>query len=211
MHRTMCETMTKKPRVLDTQVVARSRFFAIEQVRIGFDSGEERVYERLKEWDARSVIIVAIRPPDIILLVREYACGIDGYSLTLPKGMVEADETDPQAANRELMEETGVGAQRIRKLGVLTLAPGHLCHKITVLLAENLYEQRLSGDEPEPLEVIPLRLREVNRLVRSGAINDARTIAAISMWSYLEKETTAEHAPHLRIERRSQATRVGWG
>lgn len=171
----------RNPEILETRIIAKSRYFAVEQVRLRFSNGEERLYERLMEWEARSVMIVAFRPPDTILLIREYACGIDQHSLTLPTGMVEPRETDLEAANRELQEEAGLAAGRIRELGVLTLAPGHLCHKITVLLAEELYAQRLPGDEPEAIEVIPVRLGDFDRLIQSGEINEARAIAAVCM------------------------------
>ncbi|MEX0729498.1 MAG: ADP compounds hydrolase NudE [Aquisalimonadaceae bacterium] len=187
--------MRRDPEILDTQIVAQSRFFAVEQVRLRFGNGEERLYERLREWDARSVVIVAFRPPEDILLVREYACGIDQHSLALPKGMIEPGETTLQAANRELQEEAGFGAHHIQELGVLTLAPGHLCHRITVVLAESLYEQKLAGDEPELPEVVPVQLSEFDDLVRRGLINEARTIAAIYMAkNQLERAATPPDA-----------------
>ncbi|MEX0730736.1 MAG: ADP compounds hydrolase NudE [Aquisalimonadaceae bacterium] len=188
--------MSKKPEILETQIIARSQFFAVEQVRLRFANGEERLYERLLEWDARSVIIVAVQPPDSILLIREYACGIDQRALTLPTGMVEPGETDLEAANRELQEEVGLAADHIRELGVLTLAPGHLSHKITVLLAEGLYAQSLPGDEPEDMEVIPVRLCDFDEMVHSGKINEARAIAAVYMAkSELEKVASQRTRP----------------
>jgi ADP-ribose diphosphatase len=171
--------ISPKPEVIETKIVAKSRYFSIEQVRLRFPGGEERYYERLREWDTRSVIMVALRDPDTLLLIREYACGIDQDTLTLPKGMVEAGESDVEAANRELKEEIGHGAGHIELLGELTLAPGHLCHKITVLLADQLYPQRLTGDEPQEPAVVPVALDEVEHLIQLGKINEARTIAAI--------------------------------
>lgn len=171
--------MSGEPVVLSVKVVAKSDFFAVEQVHLRFPSGEERIYERLREWNSPSVIIVALCSPNTLLMVREYACGVEQETLTLPKGMMELGETASQAADRELKEEVGFGARRIYELGELTLAPGHLCHKITVLLAEDLYECRLSGDEPEQLEVVPVQLSALGELIGSGKLNEARSIAAI--------------------------------
>ena len=58
-----------------------------------------------------------------------------------------------QAANRELMEEAGYGARDIRSLRSITLAPGYMSHQTHLVLARDLYPQRLPGDEPEALEV----------------------------------------------------------
>jgi 8-oxo-dGTP pyrophosphatase MutT (NUDIX family) len=42
-----------------------------------------------------------------LLLVREYAVGLESYHLGLPMGLVREEESAIAAANRELMEETG--------------------------------------------------------------------------------------------------------
>jgi ADP-ribose diphosphatase len=180
--------MDSSPIVLETKVVAQSAYFAIEQVRVRFGNGEERIYERLREWKDKSVIVIALQEDGKMLLIREYACGIDRPTLALPKGMVNAGESELEAANRELMEEVGFGAKELVKLGEITLAPGHLCHKITVVFATRLYKRKLPGDEPERLEVVRLDLCQAEDHVVSGEIDEARTIAAIFMArNYLKK------------------------
>lgn len=170
-----------KPEVVGTKIVATSQYFSIEQVQLRFSNGEERYYERLREGSTRSVMMIAMRDSETMLLVREYGCGVDETTLTLPKGMVEAGESDIEAADRELKEEIGHGAKRIEHLGELTLAPGHLCHMLTVLLADQLYVHRLPGDEPEELEVVPVPLAQIDQLIYAGTINEARAIAAICL------------------------------
>ncbi|MCY1522789.1 ADP compounds hydrolase NudE [compost metagenome] len=125
--------------------------------------------------------MVALPDPQHVLLVREYAVGVEQRVLGLPKGGVENDETSLQAANRELMEEVGMRAGRLRELGVLSLAPGHLCHSCRVVLAEDLEPSTALGDEPEPLEVMRVPLAAVPALVASGDLHEARAIAALFM------------------------------
>ncbi|MFT6132998.1 MAG: ADP-ribose diphosphatase, partial [Shewanella sp.] len=38
----------KKPEILHTEIVAKSRLFQIEQVHLKFSNGVERQYERMK-------------------------------------------------------------------------------------------------------------------------------------------------------------------
>ena len=90
-----------------------------------------------------------------MVLIREYGAGVDEYQITLPKGAYEHGEDWRDAANRELKEEAGYGARKLTLLKRMTLSPGYMGHHITVALAEDLYEERLPGDEPEPLEVFP--------------------------------------------------------
>ena len=84
-------------------------------------------------------------------------------------------------ALRELKEEAGYGARKLTLLKRMTLSPGYMGHGITVALAEDLYEEKLPGDEPEPLEVIPWKLSDLDRLLEREDVTEARVIAALLM------------------------------
>ncbi|MDD1642893.1 MAG: ADP compounds hydrolase NudE, partial [Methylococcaceae bacterium] len=45
----------------------------------------------------------------------------------------------------------------------------------------DLYAEKLPGDEPEELEVIPWKLCKINDLLASGECTEARSIAALFM------------------------------
>ena len=128
-----------------------------------------------------------------MLLVREYAAGVDRYELGLPKGRVEAGEEILMAANRELMEEVGQGANRLTHLSTFTLAPAYFGHHTQIVLAQDLFEQRLPGDEPEEIEVVPWRLNQINELMLSGECTEARSIAALFMVRDLISGYGGEH------------------
>ena len=173
--------MTTKPEILKQELIARTRFFGVEQIELRFSNGEERVYERLKAPTIPAVMMVALKDNDTVLLIREYSGGTDNYQLTLPKGAMDPGETVEQAANRELMEEVGYGAKQFTMLKQLTLSPGYMGHHINVLLAEDLYAQRQEGDEPEPLEVIEHPLEDIDSLLAREDCTEARAIAALYM------------------------------
>lgn len=171
--------MKDKPRILHAETIARSRLFRIEQLDLRFANGVEVRYERLVGSRAGAVLIVALLDTDTVLLVREYAAGVDRYELALPKGRIEDGEDVLAAANREMMEELGYGARSLRRLTTLTLAPGYFGHATHVVLARDLYPQRLPGDEPEEIEVVPWRLSELDGLLEREDVTEARSIAAL--------------------------------
>lgn len=173
--------MDHKPEILDTRLVAKSRLFGIEEMHLRFSNGQERTYERLRTPPIAGVMCVPLLDNDTVVLIREYGAGVEEYQLTLPKGAYEHGEDWHDAANRELKEEAGYGAAKLSLLKRMTLSPGYMGHHITVVLAEELYEERLPGDEPEPLEVIPWKLSDLDRLLERDDVTEARVIAALLM------------------------------
>jgi ADP-ribose diphosphatase len=56
-----------------------------------------------------------------------------------------------------------------------------MTHMAHVVLAQDLYPERLAGDEPEPLEVVPWKLAELHTLVARDDVTEGRSIAALFM------------------------------
>lgn len=171
--------MSEKPDVLSKHILAQSSIFTIEALDLRFANGEQRRYERICGHHSGSVMIVPLLDPDTLLLIREYAAGMDDYVLAFPKGAVDEGEQVLATANRELMEEAGYGAKMLTELATLSTSPGYMTSKMTVVLAEELYPARLSGDEPEPIEVVKWRLDELDALLVHPEFHEARSQAAL--------------------------------
>lgn len=169
------------PQILAVRTVARSRLFEVESVDLRFSNGVEVQFERLKGSPRGAVLIVPVTDGGQVLMIREYACGTERYELGLPKGRIDGDEPVHEAANRELMEEAGHGANRLETIAELTMAPTYSAQRTHVVLARGLYAHRIPGDEPEPLEVVEWPLAQVDQLVREGRCSESRSIAALYM------------------------------
>lgn len=170
-----------KPKILSTEILASTNIFQIEGVHLKFSNGEERKFERLCGHIHDSVMIVPVLDNDTVLLAKEYGVGLDDYYLGFPKGTVLANEDILLAANRELMEEMGYGARKLQLLKSLSSAPAYTTRSMKLVLAMDLYERRLPGDEPEAIEVIPFKLSELDQLMARSDFHEARSIAALYM------------------------------
>src|SRR5690606_4936753 len=126
-----------------------------------------------------AVAVVPMLDDDTVLLIREYAAGVHRYELGLVKGRIDAGETSLQAADRELKEEAGYGARSLLDLRSLTLAPTYMSHQTSLVLARELYPERLPGDEPEPPEVVPWRMDKLHELILREDFSEGRSIAAL--------------------------------
>ncbi|HZX77154.1 ADP compounds hydrolase NudE [Lysobacter sp.] len=153
--------------------------YRVEQLDLEFSNGERRQFQRLHGRGHGAVVVVPLLDEHTVLLVREYAAGLHRYELGLVKGRIDAGETPVQAANRELQEEAGYAARELLNLRALTLAPTYMSHQTQLVIARDLYPQRLPGDEPEPLEVVPWRLDALHELVLREDFSEGRSIAAL--------------------------------
>jgi len=169
------------PTIVSSTISAKSRFFAIEELELKFSNGVERTYERMKGGGRGAVMIVPYIDQATMILIREYACGTHNYELGFPKGLIDPGETPEQAANRELKEEIGYGAEQLIPLKSLAMAPGYFGSTMHIFIATGLYPQRLEGDEPEPLELVQWPCQEIERLMSDPDFNDARSVAALLM------------------------------
>jgi ADP-ribose diphosphatase len=177
------------PEIKAVRTIARSRFFRIEELDLKFSNGVERTYERLPGSGRAAVMVVAVNAADELVLIREYAAGFHEMQLTLVKGAVDDGESLEEAANRELKEEAGFGARDIRFIKKLNLAPGHMGFTINVVLALDLYPEKLAGDQPEPLEVVCWPLAELDELITGDEFREARAIAGLYLARHYLEET----------------------
>ena len=174
--------MPKNPKILNKKTIAETRLFCVESMEIQFSNGQYREYERLtRNQSSGAVLIVPMLDKETVLLIREYSAGVDRYELGLPKGKIDSGENLLNAANRELKEEVGYGAKSLHHLSSLSIAPSYLEHMIDIVIAQELYEEKLEGDEPEELEVIPWKLDNIQGLLETGECTEARSIAALYM------------------------------
>lgn len=171
--------MRQKPAILARALVASSRLFRVEEVQLKFSNGVERTYERLVGHGYGAVMVVAMADAEHALLVEEYCGGTERYELSLPKGLIEPGEDVLSAANRELKEEAGFGARHLESLGALSLSPGYMSQKIQVVLAMDLYPERLVGDEPEPLRLEQVSLHQLAQLIQNDQFTEGRALAAL--------------------------------
>jgi ADP-ribose diphosphatase len=171
--------MRKLPTILESHELDFGGRFHVEQLELEFSNGARRKYERMKSRGRGAVIVAPMFDDETILLVREYACGLHRYELGLVKGRIDAGETPEQAAERELKEEAGYGARKLTVLRSISLAPTYMSNQTWLVLAQDLYPERLEGDEPEELEVVPWKLDALHELMLLEDCSEGRSLAAM--------------------------------
>lgn len=123
--------------------------------------------------------IVPVHEDGSVTLVRQYRHAADGYIWEIPAGKLDAGEEPVCCAARELREEVGLKAGELLRLGVIFTAPGFCDERIHLFLARQLTATAQQLDEDEVLSVSRVPLPQALDMIRSGAIQDAKTIAGL--------------------------------
>lgn len=127
-----------------------------------------------------SIAVVAQPHPGEILLVRQYRHPVAVSLWEIPAGTSEPGETPLEAARRELREETGYAAGRLKKIGSFWMTPGFCSEVMHIFAASELTAGTPEFDEDERIEIGAFSIPTAWRLVAEGTA-DAKTALAL-LW-----------------------------
>ncbi len=153
---------------------------ALTEARFSAPDGSEFTRDVVRHPGA--VAVVPVTDNDEVLLVRQYRGPVDRELLEIPAGTRDVDGEPPQeTARRELLEEVGVHAGQIRLLGTMLNSPGFCDQETLLYLATDLGAGTPARDgvEERYMEVVPVRLTDVDELVERGALADAQTLLGL--------------------------------
>jgi ADP-ribose pyrophosphatase len=126
-----------------------------------------------------SVVVMPVLPDRRIILIRQYRHAARQFLWELVAGRIDPGESVRQAAARELIEETGYRAKRLRVFLDLFPTPGFLEERMYILLAEGLTPGVAEPEEDEKIVAKAYTRAELEKMIRRGVLRDAKSIAGL--------------------------------
>ncbi len=123
--------------------------------------------------------VVALDERRRVAMLHQYRYAVGGTIWEIPAGCRAAGESGRQCGERELLEEAGVSAGRWEHLGSLVTIPSICDERIELYLARDLSHRATNHEADEVIRVEWIELEEVLRMIRTGEIVDAKTIAGV--------------------------------
>lgn len=123
--------------------------------------------------------ILAFDEKGKVLLVKQHRFP-HGYILEIPAGTLEKGEKPEECAFREIQEETGHSAKKMKHFLTYYPSVGYNKEAIHCFVAENVKE--ISGqalDEDEIMSVVKMDLKRLVGMIKQGKIIDSKTICAV--------------------------------
>ncbi len=164
--------VTKKEKIFEGVV------FDVQVDHILYDSGNKSVREVVIHTGG--AVVLPVTEDGNLVLVKQFRYPFQKFLIEAPAGKLEKGEDPYECAERELTEETGYTSKKITKLGDIYTSPGFCDEILYLYLATDLTAGDHNREEGEyGMETFEYSLSEVDEMIKSGEIVDAKTIAAI--------------------------------
>lgn len=161
-------------RPLTEDVAWTGRIFNVDRLRVELPDGRVAIRDVVRHPGA--VAVVALTEDGRICLVRQYRTALGRVTVEIPAGKLAPGEDPLECATRELLEETGMSAEKVAFLTTIATSDGFCDELIHIYMATGLTFSRSDPDADEFINVDLVPLEELVDAVLDGRIEDAKTV-----------------------------------
>ena len=171
--------MHSRVRVIHSEMIYSGRIVQIKVDRVIEPGGVTVTREVV--FHSGSVVVLPRLPDGRVLLVRQFRYATRRRLWELVAGGIDPGETPRQAARRELAEETGYHARRLKALFTFYPSPGFLTEQMHLMEARELTRSKAHPEADERIEARLFTRSEMWTMLRAKKIQDGKTLVGL-LW-----------------------------
>jgi 8-oxo-dGTP pyrophosphatase MutT (NUDIX family) len=162
---------------LGSETVYSGRLIDVRVERFRHSDGEEVTREIVRH---RGAVGIVAHDDERVWLVRQPRETVEADLLEIPAGRLDVDGESPlEAAQRELAEEVGLGAERWEPIFTFYTSAGFTDERVHLFHATGLHEASAESEENERIEIVPWPLARLDEAI--GECRDAKTLIGL-LW-----------------------------
>jgi ADP-ribose pyrophosphatase len=173
--------MLKALRQLGTSLLAKNPWWEYHKDSYEKPDGSAGEYHYVHT--PGSVMVIPITPEGKIVAIRQYRYLNQREGLEFIGGGMKAGLGAGDSAREELLEEAGIVAGDLHKIGEFNPMNGVTDEICNIFVAQSLKRTTAKPDDSEEFEVVELSHAAICELIVSGSIWDGMTLAA---WAIFE-------------------------
>ena len=172
-------------KVMKTRIVSKKVIYKGKRIDLIRQEMMIRGRKSVREIIAHPGSAVIIPVLDVkkrtIILIDQYRYGAGKKMIEVPAGTRDGNEASLKCAKREIIEETGYRAARMKKVTSFLPSPGMMTEVMDLFIATGLKKYKADPDFDEQIEIFTTTLDKAVKMIFSGRIDDAKTIAGLLM------------------------------
>ena len=161
---------------LNSKIVAKNNYWSYCLDEFEIENGHKGEYHYVHT--SGSTMVIPVTDKNKFLLVNQFRYLNNKESIEFPCGLIEQGLSAEENALKELREETGFSAKVLKKVAEFAPYTGAGDEICSVYIAQQLYENPLTGDATEEFELIEKSFDEIEALIDNNIIWDGLTLSA---------------------------------
>ena len=155
---------------------AKTVYMELYQDRLRAPNGNELSYTFYRSSDV--AIVVPFLDEKTLVMIKQYRYPLDKIMLEFPAGHVEKGESPLATARRELKEETGFGAKKVKHVYSYHPSVSKSRQIVHIFSAAGLASGETRHDSTEDIDVETVSVSRLGRLIREQKVENAGTLVA---------------------------------
>lgn len=171
------KVMDYNEKTVSSKSVYNGNIINVELMTVTLPDGRQATRDIVRHPGASAVI--ALNEKGEMYMVRQFRKPLEAESLEIPAGKLDHGEDPLECARRELKEETGLSAGRLKHIVSIHSTPGFSDEVLHLYAALNLFEGDSCADADEFISTERYSVPQLLDMILDGRITDAKTIIGV--------------------------------
>ena len=170
--------------IISSEMIYDGKIIKVRKDQVRLPDGKIAMREIVTHYGGVCILII---DGEYTYIVRQFRNPSGKVLVELPAGKLEKDEDPTLAAIREVNEEVGLTALSIHSLGKVHSSPGFCNEVIYLYYCDEFTKSKQHLDEDEYLSYEKIKLVDFEKMVLSGEIEDAKSLAVYLRYKLLKE------------------------